>query len=403
MDEEYDSERIGGISGEIESEDPVYVAPDGERYLINGASVWSDPEQFENPVNRFMSQEEWDRIRNDPDLMITMPDGRIAYNEDLMLDLAKAIPSSGINNQSSADAFQSLMWLGSLVAGGAAMGTLSGATAGSVFPMGADIGLGAGALETVGATGATTGLGGTELWQGWGPGEGTVFPASETTGLQPWDGWGPGEGTVLNDGVTNTRSAWDNFNTVRKVVNPLIKALGGGDPDKIAQGYTGGTGGTGGTGATPGRQEDHAALSNRYLSTGQAERDNDKSYVEIIRQLADQVGKKGYKLGGGVRVVPGPEDRLYAKHDVRSFAVGGEGTGQSDDIPTMLSDGEYVFDADTVAALGDGSSKAGAEVLDSFREEVRKHKRSAPADTIPPKAKSPLEYLKAAKKGKRNG
>jgi hypothetical protein len=74
--------------------------------------------------------------------------------------------------------------------------------------------------------------------------------------------------------------------------------------------------------------------------------------------------------------------------------VKGHGDGQSDDIPAMLADGEYVFDADTVAALGNGSSDAGAALLDKMRENIRKHKRSAPPDKIPPKAKSPLEYLK---------
>ncbi len=74
--------------------------------------------------------------------------------------------------------------------------------------------------------------------------------------------------------------------------------------------------------------------------------------------------------------------------------VEGRGDGQSDDIPAMLADGEYVFDADTVAALGNGSSKAGALQLDKMREAIRKHKRSAPHDKIPPKAKSPLQYLK---------
>jgi hypothetical protein len=78
--------------------------------------------------------------------------------------------------------------------------------------------------------------------------------------------------------------------------------------------------------------------------------------------------------------------------------VVGEGTGQSDDIPALLSDGEYVIDADTVAALGDGSNKAGAKVLDEFRKQIREHKRSAATDKIPPKAKKPLAYLKEAKK-----
>jgi hypothetical protein len=77
--------------------------------------------------------------------------------------------------------------------------------------------------------------------------------------------------------------------------------------------------------------------------------------------------------------------------------VQGEGDGQSDDIPAMLADGEYVFDADTVAALGNGSNKAGALQLDRMRQEIRKHKRSAHHNKIPPKAKSPLEYMKEGK------
>jgi len=74
--------------------------------------------------------------------------------------------------------------------------------------------------------------------------------------------------------------------------------------------------------------------------------------------------------------------------------VQGAGDGQSDDIPAMLADGEYVFDADTVASLGNGSNKAGALQLDKMRESIRKHKRAAPHNKIPPKAKSPLEYMK---------
>jgi hypothetical protein len=123
----------------------------------------------------------------------------------------------------------------------------------------------------------------------------------------------------------------------------------------------------------------------------------------------------------------------------------GRGTGQSDDIPAMLHEGDYVIDADAVAALGDGSNKAGAqrldelrgrlphkaeggralpakiadgeyvfpagfvtalgdgdnrrgaEMLDGMREALRAHKRSAPEDKIPPRAKSPLEYLEQSR------
>lgn len=77
--------------------------------------------------------------------------------------------------------------------------------------------------------------------------------------------------------------------------------------------------------------------------------------------------------------------------------VEGPGDGQSDDIPAMLADGEYVIDAETVAQLGNGSNKAGAKMLDQFRENIRAHKRNTPLNKIPPKSKSPLAYLKGAK------
>lgn len=77
--------------------------------------------------------------------------------------------------------------------------------------------------------------------------------------------------------------------------------------------------------------------------------------------------------------------------------VRGGTAGQSDKIPAMLSDGEYVFDADTVAALGDGNNEAGASALEQMRQNIRKHKRSAPPTKIPPKAKKPEQYMKGAK------
>jgi hypothetical protein len=78
-------------------------------------------------------------------------------------------------------------------------------------------------------------------------------------------------------------------------------------------------------------------------------------------------------------------------------AVHGEGDGQSDDIPAMLADGEYVIDAETVAQIGNGSTKAGAQALDKFREGIRAHKRSAPVNKIPPKTKALTSYLKGIK------
>jgi hypothetical protein len=76
------------------------------------------------------------------------------------------------------------------------------------------------------------------------------------------------------------------------------------------------------------------------------------------------------------------------------FAVNGAGTGRSDDIPAVLSDGEYVIDAETVALLGDGSSKAGAKKLDELRVKVRKHKGQKLAKgRFSANAKRPEAYL----------
>jgi hypothetical protein len=76
------------------------------------------------------------------------------------------------------------------------------------------------------------------------------------------------------------------------------------------------------------------------------------------------------------------------------FAVNGPGTGRSDEIPAVLSDGEYVIDAETVALLGDGSSKAGAKKLDDLRVKVRKHKgKKLAKGRFSANAKKPEAYL----------
>jgi hypothetical protein len=76
-------------------------------------------------------------------------------------------------------------------------------------------------------------------------------------------------------------------------------------------------------------------------------------------------------------------------------AVTGEGDGQSDDIPAMLADGEFVFPADVVAALGNGSTKAGSDKLYEMMHSIRARARSkGPKDLPPPALKSPLDYLK---------
>lgn len=80
-------------------------------------------------------------------------------------------------------------------------------------------------------------------------------------------------------------------------------------------------------------------------------------------------------------------------------AEGGR-TGRSDDIEALLSEGEYVIDAETVALLGDGSSEAGADRLDTLREQIRQHKGKALAKgKISPDAPDPAQLLKLEEGG----
>ena len=93
--------------------------------------------------------------------------------------------------------------------------------------------------------------------------------------------------------------------------------------------------------------------------------------------------------GGLPTTVKGREDFRDGKH------VAGEGDGQSDDIPAMLADGEFVFPADVVSALGNGSTKAGTDKLYEMMHSIRDRARSkGPKDLPPPALKSPLDYLK---------
>lgn len=76
--------------------------------------------------------------------------------------------------------------------------------------------------------------------------------------------------------------------------------------------------------------------------------------------------------------------------------ITGDGDGREDLIDAKLSDGEYVFDAETVSLLGNGSNRAGAERLDEMREAIRAHKGGALSmGKISPDAMHPLQYLGA--------
>jgi hypothetical protein len=119
--------------------------------------------------------------------------------------------------------------------------------------------------------------------------------------------------------------------------------------------------------------------------------------MEVNRPFASG-GLAGTRYGqyaGGGMATPLMAAGGKLRVDFRSGdAVTGPGDGQSDDIPAMLADGEFVFPADVVAALGNGSTKAGSDKLYDMMHGIRAHARSAHPKELPPEIKSPLDFLK---------
>ncbi|NDG42665.1 MAG: hypothetical protein EBY28_25805 [Betaproteobacteria bacterium] len=132
------------------------------------------------------------------------------------------------------------------------------------------------------------------------------------------------------------------------------------------------------------------------------------SQMSVVPQLAAILQRRGMTMAQGGNVA----DQSHPNYNgIPAFRTGGldglggkyvegKGDGTSDDIAAMLANGEYVFSADVVAALGNGSNKAGASALDQMVSKIRERARSAPPDKLPPDAKSPLEYLKSSSPAK---
>jgi len=99
---------------------------------------------------------------------------------------------------------------------------------------------------------------------------------------------------------------------------------------------------------------------------------------------------------GGAAVEHVPE--FHSEGGLKHTYVKGKGDGTSDSIPAMLANGEFVIPADVVSSLGNGSNDSGAKVLDEFLRTIRKHKRNADANDLPPDSKGALGYLLEAKK-----
>jgi hypothetical protein len=156
-------------------------------------------------------------------------------------------------------------------------------------------------------------------------------------------------------------------------------------------------------------QQDTAALSALRRASGvepQVPKKEDMDYYAYGKEPSIDSVLEPYLNGGSVQkyaqggiIMPSALQAAAGGTPHKgSHYVQGAGGGQDDLIPARLADGEYVFDAEIVAALGDGSNKEGARRLDAMREAIRKHKRSGSLKKIPPPAKNPLAYFKEANK-----
>ena len=117
--------------------------------------------------------------------------------------------------------------------------------------------------------------------------------------------------------------------------------------------------------------------------------------------LSQYMSQNWNRVTGGQYNQPAPAPstppKLAAGGPLNAIAgyARGSGSGRADTIDAKLSDGEYVFDAESVAMLGDGSNEEGARRLDQMRSAIRAHKgKTLAKGKISPDAKSPLAYLK---------
>jgi hypothetical protein len=108
--------------------------------------------------------------------------------------------------------------------------------------------------------------------------------------------------------------------------------------------------------------------------TGQGRYEQGSTRFGIYGMMADGGIVNFYSNGGGLSELTYP-----ARNAVFEGMVSGGGDGMSDSVPfsiegqqpALLSRDEYVLPADIVSQLGDGSSGAGADMLDQFVDGVR--------------------------------
>ena len=105
---------------------------------------------------------------------------------------------------------------------------------------------------------------------------------------------------------------------------------------------------------------------------------------EALRDLVDRVqsGEMGQTAAESEGQLTGPGDGM-------SDMIPASIEGQQD---VLLSDGEYIVPADVVSGLGNGSSDAGAKVLDEMRDKIRVERtgRKAQAPAVPAERAMPV-------------
>jgi hypothetical protein len=102
-------------------------------------------------------------------------------------------------------------------------------------------------------------------------------------------------------------------------------------------------------------------------------------------------GQVGYGFAEGGDVGGGDEGLLHGPGTGQSDGIAGLIEGEQGQEPVRLADGEFVVPADVVSALGDGSTKAGAQalydMLDRIRQQAYGHLQQAnpvnPQDVMP--------------------
>lgn len=251
-----------------------------------------------------------------------------------------------------------LMILG--MAGGAAAGALGGAGGAAASGAAAgpgEAGWGMGLDSVTGGSGA--------LGVGGGAGAAAVAGPGEA-------GWGTDLG--METGATGAAASGGmSGSNVRSLLN-------------TARNFTGGSGGS--SAAPGGLSQVSTAAQQQVVPDAAAAAQADQFMGQSMKAPSRLFANSSSILPGGQyssTVQPG-----------RGYADGGatEGRGGQDDVvPANLAPGEFVFDADSVSGLGDGNNAEGARKLEAWRRALREHKRSAPLDKIPPRAKPVEAYL----------